>query len=195
MKGKLIPLILILTLILGGCAGNLVPDPRTVDGGTAWDESWTNLGGLVGVEQPGGGFELLTTNGRLGDMTIRYATWVCGQETELEDDRSVYEGQIYLMTEDCGTAEAAASTLDQWHGQFGAGLTVTRREQLTLKDAQFELIHYDSAASDSHFSRGVTAIWQWGDVVLVADIAAADSLTLDLSATMEQFLEGIHYAD
>ena len=195
MKRKLIPLILALALLLCGCAGGIVANPRTVDGGTAWDEGWTNLGGLVGVEQPGGEFELLTSNGRLEGMTIRYATWVCGEETRIEDDRSVFEGQIYLMTESCGTAEAAGETLEQWYSQFGDGLKVTLRELRTVEGTEYELLHYDCTAADSHFSRGISAIWQRGDLVLVVDIAAAASLDLDLTAVMEHFLSGIHYAD
>lgn len=195
MNRKLIPLILALALVLCGCTGGMIDNPKTVDGGTAWDESWTNLGGLVGVEQPGGAFELLTGNGRLEGMTIHYATWVCGEETRIEDDHSVFEGQIYLMTESCGSAETAAETLGQWYAQFGTGLQVTRREQVTVDGTGYELLYYDCTEADSHFSRGVAALWQRGSLVLVVDIAAAASLDLDLTAAMENFLDGIHYAD
>ncbi len=195
MKRKLIPLILALTLVLCGCTGGMIANPKTVDGGVPWEGSWTNLGGLVGVEQPGGEFELLTSNGRLEGLTIQYATWVCGAETVLEDDKSVFEGQIYLMTESCGTAVAAAATLEQWHSQFGTGLQITRREQITVGGQEYELLHYDCTDPQLHFSRGAAVLWQRGDLVLVADLAAAASLDLDLTATMEHFLSGIHYAD
>jgi len=195
MKSKLIILSLILALVLSGCAGAMIPNPKTVDGGIPWEGSWTNLGGQVGVEPPGGDFAMLTSNGRLDGLTIRYATWVCGEETVTEDDKSLFEGQIYLMTEACGSAEEAAAALDQWNAQFGSGLEITSREEITVGGSQFELLHYDCVEPDSHFSRGVAAFWQWGELVLVADIAAVPTLELDLSATMEHFLSGIHYAD
>lgn len=195
MKRRSIALILALALVLTGCAGGMIPNPKTVSGGIPWDGSWTNLGGLLGVEQPGGDFSLLTSNGRLKDIEIHYATWVCGQETETGEDTSVFEGQIYLMVEPCDSTALAEQTLQQWHDQFGSGLKITAREQLTAGEVTCELLHYDCTAADSYFARGIAALWTRENVVLVADIAHADTLSLDLTAAMTDFLAGIHYAD
>ena len=63
---------------------------------------------------------------------------------------------------------------------------------VTLEGQEFELLSYD--CTDSHFDRGITAIWRYGSMVLVADIACADTLELDLRQTMVDFLAGFHYA-
>lgn len=186
---------LTLTLLLSGCMGSgFIKNPETMADGTPWDSSWTNMAGRLGVEQPGGDFQLLTTNGTLEGLDIQYATWVCGQETELEDDTQVYEGQIYLMTEVCGTAEKAAETLEQWYGKFGGELEITGRSTVDVDGADYELLFYDCLAADSHFSRGVTALWTYADMVLVVDIACVEGLDLDLTGIMEAFIGGIHYA-
>ena len=191
---KIILLTLVLALMLSGCMGGLIRNPDTMADGTPWDDSWTNMAGRLGVEQPGGDFRLLTTNGTLEGLQVQYATWVCGEETEVEKDTYVYDGQIYLMTEVCGTADQAEQTRKEWQEKFGGDLQITERESITVDGAEYELLHYDCLAADSHFARGVTALWTYGDMMLVVDIACAEGLDLDLTGTMERFIRGIHYA-
>lgn len=195
-KYAVIAMILALSLTLGGCLGQgIIQNPDKLADGTPWDGSWTNMAGRIGVAQPGGDFELLTTNGTLEGLSIQYATWVCGEETEVEKKTYVYEGQIYLMTEVCGTETQAVKTMEEWYGKFGDGLQITGREEIEVDGTGYELLYYDCTGSESHFSRGVAAVWTHKDIVLVTDIACVADLELDLTATMEHFLKGIHYAD
>lgn len=189
-KRGIFALILALSLVLTGCMGGMIAPPETLSDGTPWDGTWVNMAGKVGVERPAG-FELLTTNGTLEEMSIQYATWVQGQETEIDKKTYIYEGQVYLMTEQCDSAEAAEQTMAEWYGKFGGTLSITGRENVTVEGREFELLRYD--CTDSHFDRGICAIWRHGDMVLVADIASADSLNLDLRQTMLDFLAGFHY--
>ena len=183
---------LALCLMLTGCMGGMIQPPETLSDGTPWDGTWVNMAGRVGVEKPEG-FDLLTTNGSLEDMTIQYATWVMGEETQVEKDTYVYEGQVYLMTELCESADQAARTAAEWREKMDQ-VTVTDRTTVTVDGAELELWHYDCTGTDSHFSRGITAVWTRGEIVLVADIARTDSLELDLEKTMTDFLAGFHYA-
>ena len=190
-KRGIFALILALSLMLTGCmTGGMIAAPQTAADGTPWDSEWVNMAGKVGVERPAG-FQLLTTNGTLDGQTIHYATWVRGEQTEIDKNTYIYEGQVYLMTELCESEAAAESTVEEWHGKF-AGFSVTGRETVTVEGNEFEVLSYD--CTDSHFARGITAIWRYGDMVLVADIASADTLELDLKATMTAFLAGFHYA-
>ena len=190
-KSGILALVLALCLMLTGCmTGGMVMPPETLGDGTPWDGTWVNMAGRVGVEQPEG-FDLLTTNGALEDMDIQYATWVVGEGTEIDKNTYVYDAQVYLMTELCGSADAAEQTMDEWYGQFDGTLTLTERETVTVDGAALELLHYDAA--DSHFARGVCAIWRHDDIVLVADIACIDGMALDLTEIMTDFLAGFHY--
>lgn len=187
-------MVLALTLTLTAClGGGMIAPPETLADGTPWDGAWVNMAGRIGVEKPEG-FDLLTTNGTLEDMTLCYATWVRGEETKIDKDTYIYEGQVYLMAELCGTGEDTAQVMEEWRGQFGDTLALTGREAVTVDGAEFELLYYDCTGTDSHFSRGVCAIWSYDNMVLVADIACADSLSLDLKQVMTDFLTGFHYA-
>ncbi len=194
MKKRILIPILALALTLTGCASGFVGHPDTMADGTAWDDSWVNMGGRIGVEQPGNGFQLLTTNGTLENLDIQYATWVRGEETEIDKDTYVYDEQIYLMTEACESAEAAAEAMDGWFGQLNAAVSVTGEERVELGGASFTVFPYECTAADSHFDRGVFAVWTHGDMVLTVDIACAAGIDTDLVALMESFLRGIHYA-
>ena len=190
---KFLSLVLALTLLLCGCAGSgMIDNPKTMADGSAWDDTWTNLGGRLGAEAPGAPFQLLSSNGRLEGMELHYATWVCGQEQKLDKDTYVYDGQIYLMTESCGTQEQASETLAQWRGQLTGDFAITKEASFTAGGVEYTLVFYDCLASDSHFSRGVTALGLWQDLVIITDIACVEGLELDLAGTMEQFLQGIH---
>ena len=146
--------ILALSLVLTGCmTSGMIPPPETLADGTPWNTEWVNMAGRVGVERPEG-FELLTTNGTLEDMTIHYATWVRGEETEVDKDTYIYEGQVYLMTELCDSEASAQATVEEWYGQFGGALTLTDRETGILEGQVFELLSYD--CTDSHFDRGIS---------------------------------------
>ena len=190
---KMIAIALVLCLTLTGCMGQgMISPPETLSDGTPWDSAWVNMAGRVGVQTPEG-FELLTTNGTLEDMTIHYATWVVGEGTEVEKNTYIYEAQVYLMTELCASAQEAEQTKAEWYGQFGDTLQITARETLTVEEAELELLYYDCTEADTHFTRGVCAIWRHEDMVLVADIAHADTLQLDLTKTVTDFLTGFHY--
>lgn len=195
-KIAVISLILAISLALGGCMGQgFLKTPEKTADGTPWDGAWVNMAGRVGVAQPGNGFELLTTNGTLEGMTIQYATWVCGRETEIDRNTYVYDGQIYLLTELCETEEQAAAAVDEWYGKLGEGVEITERLQIEVEGTAYELLCYRCTAPDSHFSRGTVCVFTHKDIVLVTDIAAVAELELDLTTVMEQFLGGIHYAD
>ena len=192
-KHTVIALVLALCLALTGCMnGGMIAPPETLSDGTPWDGKWVNMAGLVGVEKPQG-FDLLTTNGTLEDMSIQYATWVQGRETEIDKNTYIYEGQIYLMTELCESADQAAAAVQEWYGQFGETLEITARETAAVDGVDYELLYYTPKGADTHFTRGVCTIWQYGSMVLVADIACADTLELDLTKTMTEFLRGFHY--
>lgn len=193
-KYTIIALILALSLTLTGClGGGMIAPPETLADGTPWQGTWVNMAGRVGVEKPAG-FDLLTTNGALEDLDLCYATWVKGEETKIDKNTYIYEAQVYLMVELCDSPEATAGTMEQWRGQFGGGLTLTDRETVTVGQREFELLYYDCTGTDSHFSRGVLAVWSYDSMVLAADIACAQTMDLDLRGTMTDFLAGFHYA-
>ncbi len=193
---KILTLLLVaaLCLTLAGCLGNgSVRNPETVADGTPWNDAWATLGGRIGIEQPGEPFVLLDTNGNLPSMEMYYCSWVCGEQIQLGED-DAYEGQIYLLAEECGDAATAKDTMLLWREQMGDDFLITQERTFEAQGVEFTLTFYDYAAEDTHFVRGVTAMGVWKDMGILVDAAHTAEYALDLSAIMEKFLTGFHYA-
>lgn len=183
-----------LMLTLTGCLGDgSVKNPSVMADGSHWDAGWTGMGGYMGVEQPEGDFLLLTTNGDLDGVDLHYATWIAGGETKV-DDGYVYDCQLYLMTEDCGLYDDAVDTKNLWREQIGGDFSVTEERTYSANGVEFTLVFYDCLSDETHFDSGVTALGVWEGIVIVADLGKVASYELDLTAVMEDFLNGFHYA-
>lgn len=196
MKKRISAIVLcaLLLVTLTGCLGDgSVENPKVMSDGAKWDGSWTPMGGYMGAEQPEG-FLLLTTNGDIKGMEMCYATWIAGSETELEDGNFVYDCQLYLMTEQCGTDEVALDTIALWREQIGGDLAVTEEREICAGGVDFTLVFYECRGGETHFDRGVTALGIRDGVAIVADLGKVDPFVLDLAAAMEDFLMGLHYA-
>ena len=193
---KCIAIILTIALMvsLTGCLGDgSVRLPDKMADGTPWDNSWTGLCGRIGVEQPGGGFLLLTTNGSLEGADLYYATWIGGTETKLDKDTYVYDAQLYLMAEPCTISTDAEDTLSLWREQIGDDFAVTEEKQITAAGVDYTLVFYDCLAEDSHYSQGVMALGVWNATAIVADLGKVAGYDLELGEFMEAFLSGFHF--
>ena len=190
---RIIAIVLTIVLTLTGCAWSPRLPAQTSDG-TPWDPEWVSLGSRIGVEQPGQGFQLLTTNGTQRDADIYYATWIAGKEHDLGDGAYAYDSQLYLMAEDCTLATDAKDTLSLWREQIGEGFSVTEEVTVTAAGVEFTLICYDCLDGNSHFSSGITALGVQGATAIVADMGLVEDFSLDPVEFLTQFLSGFHYA-
>ena len=184
---------LVLLLTLTGCVQG-ARHPAVMSDGTPWDDSWTGLGERMGVEQPGGDFTLLVTNGNTKDSKLYYATWIAGKETVLPDDTLAYETQLYLMTEPCILATDAEDTLALWREQLDGDFAVTGEQQLTAAGVDYTLVFYDCLAEGSHYECGVMALGVHNATAITVDLARTAEYDLDLEALIERFLNGFHFA-
>ena len=190
---KLIAITLALMLTLTGCvpAARL---PAYMSDGPPWDHSWPGLGGRIGVEQPGNGFVLLTTNGNSKGAPLYYATWIAGQETKLPTAAYAYDAQLYLMAEDCHLETDAEDTLALWRDQLGSDFAITEERQIPAAGVEYTLLFYDCLAGDAHYSCGVMAQGVHKATAITVDLARVEGYDLDLSAMIEEFLKGFHFA-
>lgn len=186
-------LTLVLAISLSGCVQG-ARLPAAMDDGTPWDKTWTGLGGRIGIEQPGQGFSLLTTNGNTKDAKLYYATWIAGAETVLENDAFAYESQLYLMAEPCTLETDAEDTLALWRDQLGGDFAITDERQLTAAGVEYTLVFYDCLAEDSHYACGVMALGIHKATAITVDLARVEGYDLDLGTFIEDFLDGFHFA-
>ena len=75
--------LLALCLLLSGCAKTA---PEKAADGAAWDESWTTLGGVLGVEEPGHDLELRDNNEALSVTDMYLASWTIGEGAPYVND-------------------------------------------------------------------------------------------------------------
>ena len=186
---------LVLLVSLTGCLGTgEVDTPATAADGTAWDSSWQNIGGFLGLEAPGGDFELFDSNGTLQSMEMYYATWVVGDPTPIDDDTSAYDCQLYFLLQSLESDADAAEELTTWRSSFTGDFAITEERTVTAAGQEFALVFYTCTAADAHYECGVTALTQWGSRAILVDLARIPGLDVDLEKTMLTFLEGFHYA-
>ncbi len=114
-------------LLLAGCGRQ----PKTDRLGNPWQESWQEVGGILGVEPPRE-LTFLEVNDSLAMSGISYASWYAGEKTVYENSEGVsgnlYDMQVYLLLQNCGTAEKAADTMEKWYAMEAEHYSMTQTE-------------------------------------------------------------------
>ena len=130
-----------LSLSLAGCGA--VPPPEKAADGLDWDESWTTVGGIVGVDAPDG-MDDRENNEALAANGMYYATWSIGEgrpyTNEDGKEAQVYDAQIYLLLGGYKSAEEAENTLAQWKDMAGLQYVVDRTRPETHNGQEFTVI-------------------------------------------------------
>ena len=87
-----------LCLLLAGCAQSA---PEQAADGAAWDESWTTLGGVLGVEAPGHDLTLQDNKDALSIAGMYLASWTIGEgapyTNEDGDEVVLYPAQLDVL--------------------------------------------------------------------------------------------------
>ena len=59
---------------------------------------------------------------------------------------------------------------------------------------EYTLLFYDCLAGDAHYECGVMALGVHKATAITVDLARVEGYDLDLSAMIEEFLKGVHFA-
>ena len=141
---KVILFALLAALLLAGCVR------ETVDPG--FDEAWTNVGNLIGVE-PMAGFTPSENMDALGPNGLYYASFVSGEGEPYtradEQEATVYDAQIYLLIEQCKDAETAGSDVGKWIAMEKTSYGTGEEYEKTLAGQRFRILPLLSAAEDN----------------------------------------------
>lgn len=183
---------LLMVLALTGCSG---ADQELPPG---WDESWVQVAGYVGVE-PLDGFTLNESNDLLSVSGLYYATWTAGDGQDFVnadgDEAIVYDAQIYVLLEECRSAEAAQEAVGTWIAHekqsYGAEETYTK----SFGTQSFEMMPLISGSGDNPYTRGTAAFAvrdEWG---ISVELVCSSSFAGDSQAILEQFLAGFHFIE
>ena len=172
--------------------------PERAADGAAWDESWTMLGGTLGVEAVGGGFTLLDNNSILTADDTYLATWTSGEPTAYVnadgDDAELYEAQIFLLLVGCRDAENAAIAQNEWieREEQTYDILETRTEAHNGQD--YTVMRYEVASESNPYARGATAFATHGSYALTAELTCLEEYPGDAAEILGTFLDGFHFA-
>ncbi len=187
---------LLLTGLLGlsGCSHY----PEQAADGTPWDPSWTMLGSVLGVEEPGGGFSLLDNYSVLTGEDIYYADWAAGQPTaytnEDDEDVEVYGAQIYLLVEGCADETYARQNQEDWIARQQEIYAVTETWSETRNGQEYTLLSYECGSETNPYQRGVSAFTVYGNYAISAELTCREDFTGQEREILLQFLDGCHYS-
>lgn len=192
---RLICCLAALCLLLTGCAGS---SPEKAADGTAWDDSWTDIGNAVAVEDPGHGLVLRDNNGALAVKDTYLAIWTAGESTpyvnEDGDEVDLFPARLDFLVYGCRNAEDAGEELADWTDHLNETYNIKETRELTCNGVAFTLTTYDCVSETNPYARGAAALGVYGDHALSAELNLLDSYEGDETEILTDFLSACHYA-
>lgn len=190
MKKATIVISIILCLMLSACGAKL---PEKAADGTAWEDSWTTIGGFLGVE-PMEGWDILRNEDVLAAEGIFYTAWSYGASytdtKESGDEITIYDGQIHLVLQEADSPKEAESTLQEWKALVAEHYPdgeVTPLEYLGESDTV-------TTYALSEDSRGASVAFVRGNHAIQVDVVTLNGTHLEPTEVLAEFLSRCHYA-
>lgn len=194
MKRKnLLFLCFCLSLFLSGCS----PHPTEALDGQPWNEEWTQVGTVLGVETPRQ-LTLLDNKDILAADGLYYATWTAGAPAPYEnsdgDIIDLYDAQLYLLSSETPDEKTAEQDYQTWLASAKENYRVLEEETITCNGQSYTLITYDCISEDSPYDHGVSALGVCGSIAVCAELTCVEGYDEDLIALLTAFLNGCHYS-
>ena len=190
---RLLPLLAVV-LLLSGCERY----PTATTDGSAWDESWTILGDVMGIEDPGNGFTLLDNNTALSFKDIYYATFTSGTPStytnEDGDEVDLCEAQIYILVNGCKDEENARLAIREWQDRESETYRITETAEENHGDLSYTVCTYETDSDSNPYSRGASAFGVFGSYAINVEVTCQESWTGDPAAVLAGVLDGAHFS-
>ncbi len=184
-----------LCVSLLGCNGKDIP--AVAADGAAWDESWTTVGGVLGVETPGHGLTLRENNTALAGDDMFYATWSIGDAVpytnEEGDEATLYDAELHLLLAGSRSQEKAQENAQTWMDMAKDRYHVTETSTETYNGQEFTVLIYTYSADTNPYAKGVCAIGVYGNYAINAELSCQSTYEGDASQVLADFLGCCHY--
>jgi len=192
---KFIVCLLVLCLALSGCSKSA---PEKAADGADWDESWTTLGNVLGVEEPGNGLTLRDNNEALSVTDMYLATWTAGEGepyvNEDGDDVLLYPVRLDVLVYGRQDADAARQALEDWTARQSETYEITSTREETHSQQDYAVSLYTCKSETNPYDRGVSAFGVYGSYAISAELNCLDSFDGDEAEILRDFLDACHYA-
>lgn len=185
----------VLCLLLAGCAQSA---PEQAADGAAWDESWTTLGGVLGVEAPGHDLTLQDNKDALSIAGMYLASWTIGEgapyTNEDGDEVVLYPAQLDVLVYGRKDSAAARQAAEDWTARQAKTYDVTDSGQQTCNGQDYAVFAYTCKSDSNPYARGVSAFGTYKNCAVSVELNCLDSFTEDERTILTDFLNGCHYA-
>ena len=186
---------LVLCLLLAGCAGSA---PDQAADGASWDESWTTLGGVLGVEEPGNDLTLRDNNEALSVTGMYLASWTIGEGTPYvnEDGEEVllYPARLDVLVYGRKDSDAARQAVEDWTARQAETYDVSGTGEQTCGGQDYAVSRYTCKSETNPYARGISAFGVYKDCAISVELNCVDEFTEDEAAILTDFLNACHYA-
>ena len=184
-----------LCLLLAGCAQSAAEQAAD---GAAWDESWTTLGGVLGVEAPGHDLTLQDNKDALSIAGMYLASWTIGEgapyTNEDGDEVVLYPARLDVLVYGRKNPDAVQQTLKEWTARQAETYDVAGSEEQTCNGQDYTIFAYTCKSDANPYARGASAFCAYQDCAVSVELNCLDSFAGDEGAILYDFLNGCHYA-
>lgn len=191
---KYMPVLLILCLCLTGCGQ---PTPLQAADGTAWNNDWVTVGGIVGVDTPAG-IDHQENNDILSIKGMYYATWSIGEPepytNEDGDEAQLYDAQIYLLLAGHNPAEKANESAAEWQAMANDRYAVEQTLSTTCNGQDYTILTYAFDSETNPYARGASAFGVYRNYAVSVELSCREDFIGDPQDILTDFLEHCHYS-
>lgn len=191
-KTKIFPLFICLFLFLTACSSK----PTEAVNGEKWQEDWTQIGTILGIDAPDQ-LTLLDNKEALAADGLYYATWVTGNPVPYENSDGetidLYDAQLYLLASEADAEESATKNCQAWLASAEDNYEIQDKEIITCNDQSYTLISYNCVSKDTPYDRGVSAFGVCGTSAVCVELTCVESYNENLTQLLTEFLDNCHY--
>lgn len=183
-----------LCLGLAGCGA--VP-PREAADGSAWDEEWVTVGGILGVDTPEG-LTARENNDALAASGMYYASWSIGEAVPYVnadgEDAQLYDAHVYLLLSGHLSAEEAEQTAAEWIELAEDHYDIVTTDTQTFNGQEFSVYTYTFDSETNPYDRGASAFGVYKDYAVSVELSCQKDFDGDALEILSDFLEHCHYS-
>lgn len=188
MKRKLIPLILILSLLLCGCGSGV----KNAD----WAGSRKVIAPFLSSE----GTEDFTfgeSADTLGLGGVYYATWTNGEQRDFTnadgESTVIFNAQIYVVAEECRTEADAEQSLTVWMAREQQNYSCGETYEVTVNGQTYTLLPMTEGREGNPYPFGCAAFTRFGTNAVCVELVCSDTFAGSPGNVLEAFLNGLYY--
>ena len=187
-------LLLVIALLLAGCAGAEAPEDPHPD----WPSDWFRVCPELGVETPEG-FAFNESNDVMAMSGLYYATWAAGEGRDITNpqgrEATVYDAQLYVLVKENETAAQSEADVADWLDREAGAYETGEVREPEAAGQSWRLLPLTAPKSDNPYHHGAAAFAVWGSRAVSVELLCAEDWQGDAEAVLETFLKGFHYGN